>query len=127
VQDRTTVIHGGVVVGGRHQKLSMPQGGSALFCAVDTLTFTGPRGIAYRLVGNDMVVPEGGRYTTLFHATGPEIMASNESIIDYNGTNYAEPILDNRLSFEAAGKLMAQVDGRYLDEQWRAAWKNKLP
>ncbi|MBN1220198.1 MAG: hypothetical protein JXM69_14820 [Anaerolineae bacterium] len=126
IEDKASVIHGGVVIGGRHRQLRMPEGGSALFCAVDKLTFSGPAGIAFRLIGSTFDIPAGGRYTTLFLPEGPETIVANESIIDFKGESYSQPILGNRLSFEEAGKMMEQMDGRELEARWLAAWQSRL-
>jgi hypothetical protein len=123
VLDEGSVVHGGVVVGGRHKALFMPQGGCALFCAADHLRFSGPHGIAFRSIGSRITIPEGGRYTTLLLPEGAENMISNESILDYSGDNYVEPILGNRLSFQEAGELMSSIDGRELERRWLHAWQ----
>jgi hypothetical protein len=52
-------------------------------------------------------------------------MVSNESVLDYSGDNYTEPILGNALSFEAAGKMMSAMDGRSLETRWLRAWNGK--
>lgn len=126
ILDEAAVINGGVVIGGRHRRLQMPRGGSALFCAVNHLTFVGPHGIAFRSVGDDITVPEGGRHTTLFLPNRTEDMISNESILDYSGKNYSQPILGNRLSFEEAGEIMSAIDDQSWEARWAIAWKNWL-
>jgi hypothetical protein len=54
---------------------------------------------------------------------GPEDLVSSESVLDYSGGNYAEPILGNPLSFEEAGAIMANMDGRELEARWLQAWQ----
>lgn len=126
IQDENSVIRGGVVIGGRHRQLHMPEGGSALFCAVDKLTFSGPAGIAFRLIDSEIEIPEGGRYTTLFLPDGPEMMVANEALVDYKGENYSQPILGNRFSYEEVGEIMSKVDGQALEAQWQNTWQNWL-
>jgi hypothetical protein len=124
IRDPASVIRGGLVVGGRHRKLFMPHGGCALFCAVDQMTFPGPHGVAFRSLGAEISIPEGGRHTSLLLDQGPESMVSNESIVDYSGENYTEPILGNPLSFQEAGDIMSELDGRKLEHRWHEAWRN---
>ncbi len=117
ILDEETIIQNGVVVGGRHRSIEMPEGGSALFCAVGRLVFGGPQAIAFRLTGPGFELPAGARYTTLLLPGGPELLVANESIEDLKAV-YSEPILDNSLSFEEAGRRMAQLDGLELDRKW---------
>jgi hypothetical protein len=123
ITDSESVLHRGIVVGGRHQRLSMPHGGCALFCAADHLDFVGPHGIAFRAVGQEIGLPEGGRYTSLLLPDGLEGLVSNESLVDYSGDNYVKPILGNALSFEKAGEILSGVDGQELEERWLQAWQ----
>jgi hypothetical protein len=123
ILDQESVIHGGVVVGSRHGKLSMPHGGCALFCAADHVRFTGPHGVAFRSIGTEITIPEGGRHTSILSTGGPEDLVANESILDYEGRNYTEPILGNRLSFQEAGDLMSDVEGQELERRWLRAWQ----
>jgi len=122
IQDEGTVIRNGLVVGGRHKRVYMPHGGSALFCLVDDLALTGPHGIALRSVGPQVVVPAGGRHTTLLLSNGLLDMVADESIVDYSGDNYSRPILGNRLSFEEAEKLMLSIDAHDLESRWSNLW-----
>ena len=125
IRDQDSIIHRGVVVGGRHGWLSMPQGGSALFCAADRMEYPGPHGVAFRSLGRKITVAEGGRHTSMMLPDGPTDMVSNESVLDYSGENYAQPILGNAISFEDAGKIMSAMDGRDLETRWLRAWKEK--
>jgi hypothetical protein len=126
ITDPDTVIHDGVVVAGRHRRLAMPHGGSALFCAANALAFTGPHGIAFRSVGADIVIPEGGRHTTLCLASGLEPMVTNEALTNYDGANYTQPIFENKRSFEAANALIAAEDVQALEERWLKLWNTWL-
>jgi hypothetical protein len=90
---------------------------------VDRLDFLGPNGIAFRAVGNEIAIPEGGRYTSLLLRGGTEGMVSNESVLDYSGDNYTKPILGNPLSFEEAGASMSRIDGQELERYWLRAWR----
>jgi hypothetical protein len=123
ITDQNSVVCRGVVVGSRHERLSMPHGGCTLFCAVDCLEFLGPYGIAFRAVGHQITVPQGGRYTCLLLPDGMECMVSNESVLDYSGDNYAKPILGNSLSFEEAGAVLSAMDGRELENHWLRVWQ----
>jgi hypothetical protein len=51
-------------------------------------------------------------------------MVSNESVLDYGGDNYAEPILDNPISFQRAGEMMASMEGQELERRWLQAWQD---
>lgn len=126
ILDPHAVVRGGVVVGSRLRSLRMPHGGSALFCAADELSFTGPRGIAFASVSPAVMVREGGRHTTLWLPQGPQDFVSNEDIWDYGGENYQRPILGNPLSFEEAGELMSKVDGLELDARRAEALRDWL-
>lgn len=126
ITEAGSVVRDGVVVGGRHKVLHMPDGGSALFCAADRLSFTGPHGVAFRSLGANIEVPEGGRHTTVFFSQGPQYMVSNETIIDYEGSNYSQPILENAISFEEASLLVAQEDVQSMEQRWYRQWSSWL-
>ena len=53
-------------------------------------------------------------------------MVSNEAIVEYDGEHYSCPILENRLSFEQAGAIMARMDGRAIDARWLQLWQSWL-
>ncbi|MBN2002766.1 MAG: hypothetical protein JXA21_05365 [Anaerolineae bacterium] len=127
IHDRHSVIRQGQVIGGKHGTLLMPGGGTALFSVADHLEFAGGHGIAYKAIGQKLVLPEGGRYTTLLSSAGPIGMVSNESIIDYNGENYSTPILGNPISFEEAGKRMSKEEGSAINARWLEFWQNWKP
>jgi hypothetical protein len=126
ITDQGGPVRGGVIVGCRLGQVAMPHGGNAIFCAADRLRFDGPDGIAYRSVGSEIVVPKGGRHTTLFLPEGVRHMTSNERVLDYGGRNYTGPIEGNTLSFEEAGRRMAAADGAELEARWRQAWENQV-
>ena len=67
ITDPDSVMRGGVVVAGRHRRLEMPYGGSALFCAADRMKFNGPHAIAFKSIGDKMQLEEGDRTTCLFY------------------------------------------------------------
>jgi hypothetical protein len=118
IDDEHSVVRHGLIVGGLHQKLFMPEGGSALFCAIKRLAMTGPHAIAFWALGDTLQLREGDRCTTMLVPTGVETMFGNENIIDYSGENYTQPILGNRYSFEGISKLMLGVDGQELEARW---------
>jgi hypothetical protein len=126
ITDPASVVHDGVVIAGRHRRLTMPDGGAALFCAADQLTFAGPHGIAFRAAGADIVVPAGGRYTTLCLSSGLEPIVSNEALTSYEGANYTEARFANKFSFEQATQLIAAEDVHALEERWQQLWSNWL-
>jgi hypothetical protein len=123
IRDAGSVIHDGIVVGGRHGSVSMPAGGIALFCASETLSFDGPSALALRSVGETISLPAGGRHTVLYGPGGPVAMAGNESVTSYDGPNYDDPILGNALSYAAAAKLMDGVGPAETDRLWHEAWE----
>jgi len=122
IRDPGSVIRNGVVVGAKHGRLVMPQGGASLFAAVRDLRFAGPNGIAFRSVGDSLEIAPGGRHTSLFLGENPIPIVSNESVQKYNDDEYSKPILGNSLSFEEAGELVGAFDPREVDKRWRAYW-----
>jgi hypothetical protein len=126
IVDGNSIINQGVIIGGRHRKLNMPNGGIALFCASDYLEFKDQSGLAYRAIGNSIVIQEGGRHTTLFFPEGKEDFVTNESILNYSGQNYEQPILGNKYSFLEAYKKMMPVEQQDLEDQWFDLWCNWL-
>lgn len=118
IRDPASVLRGAVVVGTRAGRISMRAGGACLFSAAEIIEFHGPSAISLRASAPTLELDEGDRLTTIPIAGGLEPIRSNESVTDYEGLNYTNPILGNRLSFEQAGKLTAAVDGAELDEHW---------
>lgn len=125
IADGASVIRGGVVVGGRHRRVSMPSGGAALFCAVDDLQFDGPSAVALRSIGASVCLPEGGRHTTLPLEDGPVPMRGSETVRDYDGSGYSTPILGNALSFGEASARMDNVGPEMCDRRWRELWDSQ--
>jgi hypothetical protein len=123
IADGDSVVRGGVVVGGRHGKVRMTEGGSALFCALDDLRLDGPAAVALRSVGGTVRLPEGGRHTTLHLADGPMGMRGSESIRDYDGPDYTTPILGNALSFGEASDRIDDLGPEECDRRWRERWE----
>lgn len=126
IDDPKSVISRGVVIGGRHGILSMPNGGVAFHSAINRLHFEGPNGFVFRTVGDEFHVSEGGRLTTLPLEDGWVSMRSNESVLDYSGSNYTQPILGNPLSFEDAGSIMSQKYRGDSEELWQEVLDNWL-
>jgi hypothetical protein len=122
IKDSQSVIHGGVVVAGRHRLLDMPEGGSALFCAADRMEFNGPNAIAFKWCGEEMQLGEGDRRTNLYYADGVMEMCTNESQTNYDGENYSQPIMGNPISFEEAARRMSMEDTRLVEKRWKKAW-----
>jgi hypothetical protein len=121
--DRGSVVHRGILVGGRHQRVVMPHGGAALFCAVDHVHFDGPSAFALRSVGESVRLPEGGRHTVLFGPSGEIPMTGNESLTSYDGPGYDDPIFGNALSYADASRLMDGVGPAETDRRWREHWE----
>lgn len=126
VTDPETVIHGGVVVAGKHHKLEMPDGGSALFCAADKMIFNGPHGIAFKIVGDHFQLEEGDRLTQLYLSDRTLEMRSNESLVNYEGENYSMPVMGNPISFEEATRRMSKEDTRLVEKRWLDNWSGRL-
>jgi hypothetical protein len=124
ITDPKSVMRGGVVVAGRHRKIEMPFGGSALFCAADTMGFDGPHAIAFKSTGDNLQLGEGDRTTRLFFTDGGMDMHSNESLINYEGENYSQPILGNLISFEEATRRMSEEDTRLVEKRWLDRWSS---
>jgi hypothetical protein len=122
ITDRETVMRGGVVVAGYHRRLEMPFGGSALFCAADKMKFNGPHAIAFKSVGDEFILDEGDRTTCLFYTQGPMEMRSNESLLNYEGENYSQPVMANPISFEEATRRMSEEDSRLVEKRWSEQW-----
>jgi hypothetical protein len=122
ILDSESVIDRGVVVGSRHNRLTMPAGGASLFSAVRDLAFLGEHGITVRAVADALRIPAGGRYASLFLGGAPVPLESNESIRAYDDSEYCQPILGNSLSFEEAGIRVGAVDPLQLEADWKSAW-----
>jgi len=126
IRDQRSILDHAVIIGGRHNHVSMPHGGSALFCATDTIKFEGPHSVAFRSIDQTVILPEGGRHTTLFLDEGRLNLVSNESIVSYEGNNYTLPILGNSISFERAGAMMSEIGGQEIDRRWYSLWSRWL-
>jgi hypothetical protein len=126
ITDPETVIHAGVVVAGRHRKVEMPHGGSALFCASSELKFTGPHCIAFYAIGDELALKEGERLTCLYLPDKTVEMRSNESLVNYEGENYSSPVMNNPISFEEAARQMTGIDSRLVEYRWLEQWKDWL-
>jgi hypothetical protein len=124
--DPGTIIHGGLVVAGRHRKLKMPFGGSALFCAADEMEFNGPHAIAFKSTGNQFQLGEGGRLATLYLSEETIGLHTNESLTNYEGENYSVPVFGNPISFEEAGRRMSMEDTRLVEQRWFNQWNSWL-
>jgi hypothetical protein len=126
ITDTETVIHGGLVVAGRHRKLEMPYGGSALLCAADEMKFCGPHAVAFKSTGSQFELEEGDRLATLYLSDGTIQMRTNESLISYEGENYSLPVMGNPISFEEAGRRMSEEDNRLVENRWSDQWNSWL-
>jgi len=126
ITDPASVIHDGIVVAGRHRKLMMPHGGSALFCAADVMSFNGPHGIAFKATGQEHQLAEGDRLTQLYFTDGTLVMRTNETLLNYEGDNYSQPVLGNTISFEEAARRMSLDDTRLVEKRWSEQWSSWL-
>lgn len=126
IEDPASIIHGGVVVAGRHRQLRMPEGGSALFCATDELEFNGPHAIAFKYTGKHASLAEGDRLTCLYFTDGTLEMCTNETQINYEGENYSLPVMGNPISFEEATRRMNLENTRLVETRWLEKWSNWL-
>ncbi|MBI4908958.1 MAG: hypothetical protein HY820_35385 [Acidobacteria bacterium] len=119
-----TVADHAVIVGSRLGQLQLAHGGAALFSAANDVHFSGPNAVAFRAVERDLTLPAGGRHTTFFAGDAPFPLRSNESIQKYEEAEYMQPILDNPISFQAAGARAATVDPWELEDRWSQAWRS---
>lgn len=126
ITDPESVIHGGLVVAGRHRKLLMPYGGSVLFCAADEMNFNGPHGIAFKATGKRLQLEEGDRLAHLYLTDGTLELHANESLINYEGENYSSPVMGNPISFEEAARRMTLEDTSLVEKRWSDQWMNWL-
>jgi hypothetical protein len=124
ITERETVIHGGVVVAGRHRRLEMPYGGCALFCAADLMKFRGPHAIAFKSIGDEFLLDEGDRTTCLYFTDLGVEMRTNEKLLNYEGENYTQPIFGNPFSFDEATRRMFLEDTRLVEKRWKDRWIN---
>jgi hypothetical protein len=120
-----TLIHGGLVVAGRHRSLHMPYGGCALFCAADEMKFNGPHAIAFKATGKELNLEEGERLAHLYFTSGRLEMRSSEAFISYEGENYSLPVMGNPLSFEEASRRMSLEDNRLVENRWLENWSGQ--
>ena len=77
-----------------------------MFCTVADLRFDGPNAIAFQSILPSLRLPEGGRHATVITPRGPLQLHVNETITDYKGTNYTQPLDGNPLSFDEASALV---------------------
>ena len=126
ITDPGSIIHGGVVVAGRHHRLDMPDGGSALFCAANEMKFKGPHAIAFKALGEEFLLAEGDRLACLLLSDRTLEMRSNESLINYEGENYMQPVMGNLISFEEATRRMYMEDTRLVEKRWSDKWRSWL-
>ena len=126
IQDANSTIRQSQIIKSKHKKVVMPYGGSSLFCATDRLEFAGHHAVAYKSFGEEIVLSNGGRHSTLLTPDGFINIISNESLIDYSGDNYTLPIMGNQISFEEAGRIMAQGEGREIEAQWTNLWEKYI-
>lgn len=124
ITDPGSVIHGGMVVAGKHRLLQMPFGGSVLLCAADVMSLDGPHAIAFKATGNSFQLGEGERLTHLYLSDGIVEMRTNESQVNYEGENYSLPILGNPISFEEAARRMSVEDTRLVENRWSDRWNS---
>ena len=124
IADPESLVHAGLVVCGRHRRLHMPSGGSALLCAADVLSFSGPHAIAFKATGHQLQLAEGDRLAHLYLSDGMVELRTNESQVNYEGENYTLPILGNPMSFEEAARRMSQEDTRLVEQRWFERWNS---
>jgi hypothetical protein len=90
------------------------------------MKFNGPHAIAFKAFGDEVRLDEGDRLTCLFFTDGTPEMRSNESLINYEGENYALPVLGNPISFEEATRRMYMEDTRLVEKRWLDKWSGWL-
>jgi|GEM_PF-970762 len=114
-------INRGIIIGGKHHTIHAPFGGAALFCAAKHMDFRGPRGIAFRFIGEHCILDEGDRLVSVFDKNQENIFRSNEAIEKYDGSNYFSPILGNKLSFNELDQVV-NTNNTNPDEAWFSQW-----
>jgi hypothetical protein len=126
IQSPATVVHGGLVLAGKHRWLWMPEGGCALFSAADDMKFNGPHSIAFKFTGRQAELEPGDRLTCLYFTDGPLRMHTNESLVQYEAENYSQPVMGNSISFEEAARRMNLEDSRLVENRWLEQWSGWL-
>jgi hypothetical protein len=104
----------------------MPYGGSTIFCAADEMKFFGPHAIAFKSTGSQFQLGEGDRLAMLYQSDGTMEMRTNESLINYEGENFSQPVMGNPISFEEAGRRMSLEDTRLVEKRWSDQWRGWL-
>ncbi len=106
VVPRGSVIRGGIVIGASCGRIEMPRGGAVVESRLDTLVTEGPNAVSFRSLGDSLTLEDGEKHTTLALPDRVIQLSGSESIRDYSGANYSEPVLGNPVSFEEAGRIM---------------------
>jgi hypothetical protein len=86
------------------------------------MAFDGPHAIAFRSTGKRFVLNEGDRLAQLYLLDGTLELRTNESIVNYEGDNYSQPVLGNSISFEEAARRMSAEDNRLVEKRWFDRW-----
>jgi hypothetical protein len=103
-------VDGGIIIGCNHDRVIMPQGGVSLFSTTQESYFVGPNAISFCSIVNSLHLPEGGRHSTLILPGKIYQLVANESVLDYKGESFENPILDNPISFGEASRLINAID-----------------
>jgi hypothetical protein len=101
-----SVMRGGIVIGGSYGRIAMPDGGAAIESRLEHLECGGPGAVSFRSIGGRLELGNGDKHTTLALPDRRIDLRGSESIRDYSGASYTDPVLGNPISFEAAGRIM---------------------
>jgi len=101
-----SVVHGGIVIGGSYGRIAMPDGGAAIESRLEHLACGGPAAVSFRSIGNRLELGNGDKHTSLALPDRTIDLRGSESIRDYSGASYTDPVLGNPISFESAGRIM---------------------
>jgi hypothetical protein len=101
-----SVIRSGIVIGGSYGRIQMPEGGAAIESQLQHLECGGPGAVSFRSLGNRLELEDGAKHTTLALPDQRIDLRGSDSIRDYSGASYTDPVLGNPISFEEAGRIM---------------------
>ena len=118
IRDPASQLEGGLLLGGTFGRVSMPQGGAALFSDVDELAFGGPHAVCFRSKAARLRLGEAARHTTLAYPGGRSQLFAHESITSFKGDEFDKPVLRNTISFREAASLVKDLSPDQVERLW---------